>query len=107
MSVIAPDQLVGARSPIYITANYSALASSITDITLEVYIWDGARASKPSSPQYTLFRDVFAGTDISFDIAPLVREYIEGTYSSTAITAPAIAEDSTIVWVEVDMILTI
>ena len=102
MSVIAPDQLVGARSPIYITANYSALASSITDITLEVYIWDGARTSKPSSPQYTLFRDVFAGTDISFDIAPLVREYIEGTYSSTAITAPAIAEDSTVVWVEVD-----
>jgi len=49
-----------------------------------------------------LFRDVFAGTDVSFDIAPLVAEYIKGTYSSTAITAPAVAEDSTIVWVEVD-----
>ena len=102
MSVIAPDQLVGARSPIYITANYSALASSITDITLEIYIWDGARTSKPSSAQYTLFRDVFAGTDVSFDIAPLVAEYLQGTYSSTAITSPAIAEDSTVVWVEVD-----
>jgi len=102
MSVITPTSLVGARSPIYVTANYSALASSITDIELEIFIWDGARTSKPSSPQYTLFRDVFAGTDVSFDIAPLVREYLQGTYSSTAITAPAIAEDSTIVWVEVD-----
>jgi len=102
MSVITPTSLVGARSPIYVTANYSALSSSITDIELEIFIWDGARTSKPSSPQYTLFRDVFAGTDVSFDIAPLVREYLQGTYSSTAITAPAIAEDSTIVWVEVD-----
>jgi hypothetical protein len=102
MSIITPTSLVGARSPIYVTANYSALAGSLTDITLEIFIWDGARTSKPSSPQYTLFRDVFAGTDVSFDIAPLVREYLQGTYSSTAITAPAIAEDGTIVWLEVD-----
>jgi len=72
MSVITPTSLVGARSPIYITAGYSDLAGSITDITLEVYIWSGARGSRPASAQYTLFRDVFAGQDVSFDIAPLV-----------------------------------
>jgi hypothetical protein len=47
MSVITPTSLVGARSPIYVTANYSALAGSITDITLAVYIWSGSRNSKP------------------------------------------------------------
>ena len=60
MSVIAPDQLVGARSPIYLTANYSSLASSLTDITLEIYVWAGSRSSRPSSADYTLFRDVIA-----------------------------------------------
>ncbi len=83
MSVIAPDQLVGARSPIYVTANYSALASSITDITLEIYVWAGSRSSRPSTADYTLFRDVFAGTDVSFDIAPMVREEIGAVYDTS------------------------
>ena len=82
MSVIAPDQLVGARSPIYVTANYSALASSITDIELEIYVWAGSRSSRPSNADYTLFRDVFASTDVSFDIAPMVREEIGAVYDT-------------------------
>ena len=102
MSVITPDQLVGARSPIYITAGYSALAGSITDITLEVYIWNAARGSRPGSAQYTLFRDVFAGTDVSFDIAPLVAEYIENDYSSTSITAAQASIDKGVWWVQID-----
>ena len=105
MSVITPDQLVGARSPIYITAGYSASASSFTDITLSVYIWNGARGSRPSSAQYTLFRDVFAGTDVSFDIAPLVAEYIENDYSSTSITATQASIDKGIWWVQIDYIV--
>ena len=76
MSVITPTSLVGARSPIYVTANYSSLASSLTDVEFEVYIWAGARNSRPASAEYTLFRDVFAGTDVSFDIAPMVQEYL-------------------------------
>lgn len=105
MSVITPDQLVGARSPIYITAGYSASASSFTDITLSVYIWNAARGSRPSSAQYTLFRDVFAGTDVSFDIAPLVAEYIENDYSSTSITAAQASIDKGIWWVQIDYIV--
>lgn len=102
MSVITPSTLVGARSPIYITANYSALASSITDITLEVYIWNAARGSRPASPEYTLFRDVFAGTDLSFDIAPLVAEYMDNAYSSTTINAAQASGDGGLWWVQVD-----
>ena len=102
MSVITPDQLVGARSPIYITAGYSALAGSITDITLEVYIWNAARGSRPSSAQYTLARDVFAGTDVSFDIAPMVREYLSNEYENFDGTTLAYAPDGSVVWVQID-----
>lgn len=103
MSVIAPDQLVGARSPIYITANYSSLASSITDITLEIYVWAGSRSSRPSTADYTLFRDVFAGTDVSFDIAPMVREEIGAVYDTNQTrTSPTGEKNNNIVWVQVD-----
>ena len=102
MSVITPTSLVGARSPIYITAGYSDLAGSITDITLEVYIWSGARGSRPASAQYTLFRDVFAGQDVSFDIAPLVAEYIDNDYSGFDIVATGNVPNDSIVWVQVD-----
>ena len=103
MSVIAPDQLVGARSPIYITANYSSLASSITDITLEIYVWAGSRSSRPSTADYTLFRDVFAGTDVSFDIAPMVREEIGAVYDTNqSRTSPTGEKNNNIVWVQVD-----
>ena len=103
MSVIAPDQLVGARSPIYLTANYSSLASSLTDITLEIYVWDGSRSSRPSNPDYTLFRDVFAGTDVSFDIAPMVREEIGAVYDTNQTrTSPIGEKNNNIVWVQVD-----
>ena len=45
MSVITPTSLVGARSPIYVTAPYSAIAGSLTDVTLEgVYM---ERSKKP------------------------------------------------------------
>ena len=67
-----------------------------------MYIWNAARGSRPSSAQYTLFRDVFAGTDVSFDIAPLVAEYIENDYSSTSITATQASIDKGVWWVQID-----
>lgn len=102
MSVITPQSLVGARSPIYITANYSALAGSITDITMEVYIWTGARDSRPASAEYTLFRDVFAGTDVSFDIAPMVRESLSNAYSGFDATDVSYVPDGSVAWVQID-----
>ena len=105
MSVITPTKLVGARSPIYVTAPYSALAGSLTDVTLKVFIWNGARASRPTLPEYTLFRDVFAGTNVSFDIAPLATEYIENDYSSTSINATQASIDKGVLWVQIDYIV--
>jgi hypothetical protein len=100
--MITPTSLVGARSPIYITAPYSALAGSITDITLEVYIWSGSRSSRPASPEYTLFRDVFAGTDVSFDIAPMVQEYLSNAHTGFDATDISYVPNDSVVWVQVD-----
>ena len=105
MSVITPTKLVGARSPIYATAAYSDVAGSLTDVTLKVFIWNGARASRPTLPEYTLFRDVFAGTNVSFDIAPLATEYIENDYSSTSINATQASIDKGVLWVQIDYIV--
>ena len=102
MPIVSPQSLVGARSPIYITANYSSLSSSITDVEFEVFIWTGARNSRPSSAQYTLFRDVFAGTDVSFDIAPMVQEYLSNAYENLDGTSIAYAPDGSVVWVQID-----
>ncbi len=102
MSIITPTSLVGARSPIYITANYSALATSLKNVQFEIYIWQGSRSSRPASPEYTLFRDVFAGTDVSFDIAPMVQEYLSNAYENLNGTTVTYAPDGSVVWVQID-----
>ncbi len=102
MPIVSPESLVGARSPIYITAGYSALSSLLTDVTFELYIWTGSRNSRPASAQYTLFRDVFASTDVSFDIAPMVREYLSNEYENFDGTTVGYAPDGSVVWVQID-----
>ena len=102
MAVIAPSSLVGARSPIYITANYSSLASSLTDVQLEIFIWKGARNSKPNTATYTLFRDVFAGQDVSFDVSKFVQEYITNTHTGFDPTDVSYVPDGSVYWVQVD-----
>lgn len=102
MGVIAPSSLVGARSPIFITANYSSLSSSLTDVELEIYIWNGSRSSKPATATYTLFRDVFAGRDVSFDISKFVQEYITNDYSGFDADDVSYAPDGSVYWVQVD-----
>jgi len=102
MPIVSPESLVGARSPIYITANYSSLSSSLTDVEFELFIWTGARNSRPASAQYTLFRDVFASTDVSFDIAPMVREYLSNAYENFDGEDIAYAPDGSVVWVQID-----
>tara|TARA_R110000803_G_scaffold13153_4_gene37168 strand:+ start:3947 stop:5197 length:1251 start_codon:yes stop_codon:yes gene_type:complete len=102
MAVIAPSSLVGSRSPIFITANYASLASSLVDVTLEVFMWNGSRSSKPASATYTLFRDVFAGKDVSFDISKFVQEYIDNDYTGFAPTDVSYVPDGSVYWVQVD-----
>jgi len=102
MGVIAPSKLVGARSPIYITANYSSVASSLTSVDLDLFIWNDAIGSRPSSATYTLIRDVFAGTDVSFDISEFVREYIENAHSGFDVTDISNVPDKSVWYVDID-----
>ncbi len=103
MSAVSPDQLVGARSPIYITTTYAGTLSTLRNITLEIYVWNGSRSSRPSTADYTLYRDVFASTDVSFDIAPMVREEIGAVYDTNQTrTSPTGEKNNNIVWVQVD-----
>jgi len=103
MSAVSPDQLVGARSPIYITTTYAGILSTLRNITLEIYVWAGSRSSRPSTADYTLYRDVFASTDVSFDIAPMVREEIGAVYDTNQTrTSPTGEKNNNIVWVQVD-----
>ena len=103
MSAVSPDQLVGARSPIYITTTYAGTLSTLRNITLEIYVWAGSRSSRPSTADYTLYRDVFASTDVSFDIAPMVREEIGAVYDTNQTrTSPTGEKNNNIVWVQVD-----
>jgi len=105
MSAIAPDQLVGARSPIYVTlADTADTIQSLVDATLEIYVWAGSRSSRPSTADYTLFRDVFSSNlNVSFDIAPMVREEIGAVYDTNQTrTSPTGEKNNNIVWVQVD-----
>jgi len=102
MAIVTPESLVGARSPIFISTAYGSAASNLVDVTLEVYIWNGSRSSRPADPEYTLFRDVFAGTNVSFDIAPMVQEYLTNTYSGFDVTDISYVPNDSVVWVQVD-----
>lgn len=65
-----------ARSPFYITATGAA---TITSASLQVFIWAGAFASQPGTPNYTISKNALTATDtnIIFEISPLVRDFFE------------------------------
>ena len=106
-AISAPSKLVGARSPIYIGINTTSSVnfSSFFDITLNIKVWDTTISSVPSDNRQTLTRTKFASTNTAvFDIAPIIREYLERTApsnSNTVVISPA----STIVWCRVDFIV--
>ena len=49
-----------------------------------------------------MFRDVFAGQDVSFDIAPMVQEYLTNAYENFDGEDIAYAPDGSVVWVQID-----
>ncbi len=65
-----------ARSPFYITATGSAVINSAS---LQVFIWAGAFASQPGSPQYTISKNALTATstNIIFEISQLIRDFFD------------------------------
>ena len=71
---------------------------TLTDATLNLYVYTGERGNKPLNPQYTLTKKVLAeNQEVIFEISELVKDYIDvkfdGDYSNIQQNA----------WVEYDI----
>ena len=84
---------INVRSPFYIKANNSSLASA----TMQLYIYTGVLGTnKPASPQYTITKNEIDNNNyVVFEISELVRDYLDIEFDGEY--------DSQTVWVESDI----
>ena len=77
-----------ARSPYYYT--FSTATAGAAYSTVSIKIWNGAKASPPASAQYELRKDLITPTTgnkyATFEIAELVRDYIDITFDGSYAT---------------------
>ena len=84
---------INVRSPFYIKANNSSLASA----TMQLYIYTGVLTTdKPASAQYTITKnEIDSNNYVVFEISELVRDYLDIEFDGEY--------DSQTVWVESDI----
>ena len=84
---------INVRSPFYIKANNSSLASA----TMQLYIYTGVLTTdKPASAQYTITKnEIDTNNYVVFEISELVRDYLDIEFDGEY--------DSQTVWVESDI----
>jgi len=84
---------INVRSPFYIKAEDSSLASA----TMQLYIYTGVLTTdKPASPQYTITKnEIDSNNYVVFEISELVRDYLDIEFDGEY--------DSQTVWVESDI----
>ena len=84
---------INVRSPFYIKANNSSLASA----TMQLYIYTGVfTTDKPASAQYTITKnEIDSNNYVVFEISELVRDYLDIEFDGEY--------DSQTVWVESDI----
>lgn len=84
---------INVRSPFYIKANNSSLASA----TMQLYIYTGVLTTdKPTSAQYTITKnEIDSNNYVVFEISELVRDYLDIEFDGEY--------DSQTVWVESDI----
>jgi hypothetical protein len=99
--------LYGTRSPIYITWS-EASVTTINSVELEVYIWTGAKASRPASPHITINRTTGFGsntthtTDISSLIADQININIAKLFNNNILSE----QNGRVAWVQIDYDVT-
>lgn len=87
---------INVRSPFYVQVSNASIASA----TLDLFIYTGAFTTDKGTAKYQITKEILSGEDfINFEIAELVRDYIEITFDGTY--------DSQTVWVEADIVTTI
>lgn len=84
---------INVRSPYYIKTSNASLSYA----TLKLYIYEGVLTTdKPALPQYTITKtELSTNNYVVFEIAELVRDYLENSFSGTYATD--------MVWVEADI----
>ena len=99
--------LYGTRSPIYVTWSGTSV-TSIKSVELEIYIWTGARGSRPASPHITINRTTGFGsntthtTDISSLIADQINTNIAKLFNDNILSE----QNNRIAWVQIDYDVT-
>ena len=97
-----PEGLQRARSPINFPIYYDDVAVSLDRVRLDIYIWTGARGSRPASPQYQIDRTAFADNRVNFDIAPFVRDYFTEIADKVYVSSVQSTSTGQVVWVDID-----
>ena len=83
---------INVRSPFYLKVSQANIATA----TLNLYIYTGTFVANASvaNPKYTITKDVLTSGFIVFEVAELIRDYLEiefdGTYSSQVVWVNAV-----------------
>ena len=83
---------INVRSPFYLNVSQANIATA----TLNLYIYTGTFVANASvaNPKYTITKDVLTSGFIVFEVAELIRDYLEiefdGTYSSQVVWVNAV-----------------
>lgn len=83
---------INVRSPFYLKVSQTNIATA----TLNLYIYTGTFVANASvaNPKYTITKDVLTAGFIVFEVAELIRDYLEiefdGTYSSQVVWVNAV-----------------
>lgn len=99
--------LYGTRSPLYVTWSGTSV-TTINSVELEIYIWTGARASRPASPHITINRTTGFGsntthtTDISSLIADQININIAKLFNDNILSE----QNGRVAWVQIDYDVT-
>ena len=95
--------LYGTRSPIYVTWSGTSV-TSIQSVSLEIYIWTGARVSRPASPHITINRTTGFGSNTTHttDIASLIADQLNTTIAKLFNDNILSEQNGRVAWVQID-----
>lgn len=99
--------LYGTRSPIYVTWSGTSV-TSINSVELEIYIWTGARGSRPASPHITINRTTGFGSNTTHttDISSLIADQLNTNIAKLFNDSILSEQNNRVAWVQIDYDVT-
>lgn len=100
--------MIKSLSPYYLSIPFLSPLTSVicTEYTLQIYVWDGVKATPPTTPSYTITKQNVAnssGTD-KVNISRLLNDYIDFTLQSMSTTGLYNANNQR--WVKTTIVYT-